>query len=99
MERLVPGLVGAFVGRLRMPPGSSFTSWWRSPTENLAVGGARDSQHLWGAAVDVTGNLAAIESAARSAGLVPVRYGRHVHIQAWPAGLARQVGLPQALRL
>jgi hypothetical protein len=47
----------------------------------------------------VVGDQAAIVEAARSAGLVPVRFARHVHIQAWPAGVARRIGLPQALGL
>ena len=28
------------------------SSWWRSPSRNLEVGGNRDSQHLIGTAVD-----------------------------------------------
>lgn len=100
VERFVPGLVGAFVHRLGFVRGvSAWTSWYRSPTENHRLGGARDSQHLWAAAVDAVGDLRAIEESARAAGLRPVRFSRHVHIQAWPAGLGRRIGLPQALGL
>lgn len=100
VERVVPGLVRAFVQRLgSMPPGTQATSWYRTPGENAAVGGAADSQHQWAAAVDLVGNLGAIEDAARRAGLVAVRAATHVHVQAWPAGLGRQVGLPQSLGL
>jgi len=97
MERFVPGLLPTFVALVNRVPFSSVNSWWRSPSDNERVGGAADSQHLWAAAVDVSGDLDAIETGARESGLIPVRFARHVHIQAWPAGVARQVGLPQAL--
>ncbi len=66
------------------------TSWWRSTSSNLAAGGAEYSQHLIATAVDAypdSGNLEALEAAFRRAGLIPVRYPRHVHAQLYQAGV------------
>jgi len=76
------------------------TSWYRSPSHNRRVGGDPDSQHLVGAALDVVtekpGKLAA--EFARF-GWQAVNEGDHLHLQAWPAGIARRVGLLDALGL
>lgn len=98
VERLVPGLLPTFVELVNRVQGvSEFTSWWRGTSSNARVGGLPDSQHLWAAAVDVTGDLDRIQRTAIAQGLVAVRFPRHVHIQAWPAGTARRIGLVQAL--
>jgi len=98
---LVPGLLPAFVQVVTAaaPPGTGLSSWWRSPRENSRVGGATDSQHLWAAAADLVGDNRAITAAMRRAGLVAVDSGTHVHVQAWPAGAARRIGLVRALQL
>ncbi len=100
MEGLVPGLLNEFVRRvLRVQGVGAFTSWWRGTGQNSRVGGSPDSQHLWAAAVDVTGDLRAIERSATRQGLIAVRFPGHVHIQAWPAGAARRVGLIDRLSI
>jgi hypothetical protein len=80
------------------------TSWWRSLVDNRAVNGEPDSQHLVGLALDVVPakqNLrSAIDEAAASFtefGFVAVPASRHLHIQTFPAGLLRSVGVLDAL--
>ena len=100
VERLVPGLLPEFVSRVvRVQGVRVFTSWWRGTGDNARVGGSPDSQHLWAAAVDVTGDLDSIERSAAALGLIAVRFARHVHIQAWPAGVARRIGFIGALSI
>ena len=101
MDRLVPGLLPAFVSAVvaGAPRGTTATSWWRGSSANQRVGGSPDSQHLWAAGVDLVGDLDSIERGMRAQGLVVVRGPSHVHVQAWPAGAARRLGLPQALGL
>lgn len=101
-QTIVPGLIDAFVLRVnRVPSVVRYNSWWRSVAENFRVSGDRNSQHLWACAVDVNGDLAAIEREARNVGLVVVRLsgrnGPYIHLQAWPAGVAAKFGLPQKL--
>jgi len=79
------------------PPGTFLTSWFRSPAENRRVGGLAESQHLWAAAVDLAGDLPEIARGMRRQGLIAVEDADHVHVQAWPAGTARRVGLLRAL--
>jgi len=70
------------------------TSWWRSEAQNRAVGGATDSQHLFGFALDiVAARPDRIEQLAREAGLIAVVEMDHVHVQLFPAGFLRQFGL------
>lgn len=70
----------------------SVTSWWRSPSYNREVGGAEESQHLLGIAVDAqASDLARLEAAFRAQGMRTIRYSRHVHAQTWPAGVARPI--------
>lgn len=81
-----------FIRRLKaaasVVPGSTVTSWWRSPTHNRDVGGAIYSQHLLGFAVDVVSpNPVRFANAVRSVGLVAIDEGDHVHVQAYPSGL------------
>lgn len=80
------------------------TSWFRSPFENRAVNGQPDSQHLVGLALDVVpakANLRfAVNEAAATfaeAGFVAVPAPTHLHIQTFPAGLLRRVGVLDAL--
>lgn len=82
------------------------TSWYRSPFQNRAVGGETDSQHLVGLALDVVpgkGNfkLAVSEASGRfmEAGFLTVPAERHLHIQTFPAGLLREVGVFDAIEV
>lgn len=73
------------------------TSWWRSPAENMRVGGHPDSQHLVGAAIDAVPASAQVARVLDAAGFAVVREATHVHAQAWPAGAARRAGLLDAV--
>lgn len=103
VERWAPGIYQAFwsamIGALQsMPVG--VTSYWRDPAANAAVGGLSDSQHLIGLGIDLI--PAEMDEAARrltSRGLIVVPYPTHLHVQAWPAGIARRAGLLDALGL
>ncbi len=76
------------------------TSWYRTPAENVRVGGSGPrgygvggplSQHLIGLAVDLVG---ADAQALRREGLLVIDQGTHVHVQGWPAGVLDElVGL------
>lgn len=81
-------------------PRVRLTSWWRDSRTNRRVGGSADSQHLIGLGLDlVSPQPEALAAAARTRGLVAVVYPTHVHIQAWPAGVARDEGILSALGL
>lgn len=69
------------------------TSYIRTPQRNAEVGGAPESQHLIGTALDVTGPTERFADFARQLGLVVVDEGSHVHLQLFPAGGARAAGL------
>lgn len=82
------------------------TSWFRSPNENRRAGGLRDSQHLVGLALDVepgkgTSALAINEAVQifRRFGFEAFPFEKHVHVQTFPKGVLRQVGILDALRL
>lgn len=82
------------------------TSWHRSPSQNRRVGGHPDSQHLVGLAFDVVPGkgqslLAINEAAQRFAeqGFTVVPEPTHVHVQTFPSGVLREVGILDALRL
>jgi len=95
VERYVPGLYGAFWSRLvsGATRETRATSWFRTSTRNEQVGGQPDSQHLLGLAIDLwEPDLDDLAARMRATGLVTVRYGGHVHVQAWPAGTARRRG-------
>jgi len=97
VERWAPGIWDAFMlaawqAYQREP--FQVTSWWRSPSRNLEVGGDPDSQHLIGTAFDCT--LAAA-AALRGVGFQVVEYHSHAHAQVWPAGAARRAGLLDAI--
>lgn len=90
-RQLVPGFVGA------LRPGVVPTSWWRSPMENRRVGGAPESQHLFGFAADFDAprdrrQLLTIADDLRRAGFVTVVEFDHVHAQAFPPGALRRAG-------
>jgi len=114
-DKLLPGIwqqwASAVEGALNAidvgaPGQTTITSWHRSPSDNRRVGGHPDSQHLVGLAFDVIPgkgqNALAINEAAQAfarAGFVVVAEPTHVHVQTFPAGVLRQVGILDALRL
>lgn len=82
-----------FIGRvneLRAAAGTpAMHSWFRTLYVNRINGGAPDSQHLLGFAVDLARkNVPAQLAAARRLGLIAVDEPakNHVHVQAYPAG-------------
>lgn len=105
VDRWAPGIYRAFwealVGGLQGVP-VSVTSYWRDPTVNAAVGGLADSQHLIGLGIDIApeaGRMGEAASILQARGLTVVSYPSHLHVQAWPAGVARRAGLLDALGL
>jgi len=114
-DRLLPGIwpqwaQAAEAALTRIDAGdfgeTTITSWHRSPLENKRVGGHPDSQHLVGLAFDVVPgkgqNLLALNEAAQSfqaQGFTVDVEPTHVHVQTFPAGVLRQVGILDALRL
>ncbi len=96
--------VRAYVQRVNAAAGSARpTSWYRSPQDNVRVGGSGRppygvggplSQHLVGLGSDwVTPNPSALVAAFRRVGLIAVDEFSHVHVQAWQRGvLDRLVG-------
>lgn len=77
----------------RDAPDIQFTSWWRNDAFNRSVGGAFDSQHLAGFAVDLVASRPdVVQQLARQVGLIPVVEMDHVHIQLFPAGLLARIG-------
>jgi hypothetical protein len=75
-------------------PSMIATSWYRSDSENRRVGGHPESQHLFGFALDVVSeNPEYVVTSSRSLGLVAVDEIDHVHIQIFPAGFLRSLGL------
>ena len=101
VEHAAPGGYALFLARLRRGVTGSvtFTSWWRDPASNAAVGGDAASQHLIGWAVDVVPaeRIDQLAASMRSAGLVAVEYSSHVHVQLLPAGLLARSGLVTAI--
>jgi len=104
VERWAPGIYNELVRRVisaasATPFSVGVTSWWRGPSDNLHAGGSPDSQHLLGLAIDLTpvsGQL--LENLSR-VGLIAVDERDHIHVQAWPAGVARAAGILDALGL
>lgn len=98
--RIWPNFVAA--ARVGLQPGSFVTSWWRSPSHNVSVGGSADSQHQLGTAFDVVaapGQRAEQAAQLRRAGFRVVDEMSHLHVQVFEAGAARRVGLLGALGL
>jgi len=84
------------LGQLQVGPSLNLTSWYRDPATNARVGGAPQSQHLLGLAIDVDGDPAELDRfavLAQHVGLTAVLEQSHLHIQALPAGRAAAFGL------
>lgn len=101
---VAPRFWGQFFSELTgsVTPNTRASSWWRSQEKNLEVGGNRDSQHLIATAIDLVGPEAEkrqIIADLTNFGWVVVDEGDHLHAQAWPAGLARSIGLLDFLGL
>lgn len=80
----------------RFPGRVGVSSWFRTPEKNRIEGGARESQHLFGLAMDLTGPadlLPAITTVAQQNHLIAVQERGHVHIQAFPAGALARAGV------
>lgn len=97
VESRVPGVYNRFLRAVHSTGAIAATSWYRDPVRNRVVGGASQSQHLLGLAADLIPRpgvgMHQLAEAARAAGLVAVPYDRHVHVQAWTRGTARQLRL------
>ncbi len=114
-ENLFPGFWGRWLGAadsaLRQIDAEAvddiiITSWWRSALHNRAVNGQPDSQHLLGLALDIVfpkanARFVIDEAAATFAefGFVAVPASKHLHIQTFPAGLLRRVGVFDAISI
>lgn len=103
LELLVSGwlpYISAIVQRANLllwaVPSATPTSWFRSPEENRDVGGQAESQHLFGLAVDFTGDpgtIARLAGHALALDLTPVQERDHLHIQLFPAGALGRAGV------
>jgi len=112
-ETLFPGFWRVWIGAAQLAldeidadagGDTIITSWFRSPSQNRAVGGDPDSQHLVGLALDVipgkgSFQLAVNEASGRFAevGFIPVPFQTHLHVQTFPARVLREVGILDAL--
>lgn len=100
IRELTP-LLRSFLLRLADTPidrSTRVTSWYRSPLQNLEVGGAPESQHLAGLAIDVVNLPPGALRVLANAGLVVVPFASHVHVQLGPAGFLRAQGLLELVR-
>jgi len=114
-ETILPGFwrvwIGAAEAALREIDNDAggdtvITSWFRSPAENRRVGGDPDSQHLVGLALDIVPGKPAILLAVAEAsdkfeqvGFLVLPTRTHLHIQTFPAGVLREAGVMDALRV
>ena len=73
-------------------PGLRLTSFYRNQLETRRVGGARESQHLVGLAVDIAGPRESLNLLASRSGLPFEEFRGHVHIQLYPAGFLGKRG-------
>jgi len=77
-----------------LQPGQKISSWYRDPLTNQREGGAPQSQHLFGLALDVVGpGQRLTQSIARDAQLIAVQEFDHLHIQLLPAGVLQRIGV------
>ena len=101
-ERWQPGFWTLWIRSFRAGASSAggikASSWWRSAPDNAAVGGARESQHLVGLAVDVEAADPARAAASFSrAGFTVVDEGSHLHLQTFQPGALARHGVFSAL--
>ncbi len=76
---------GAAVSAAR--PRGVLTSWYRSPSENAGVSGARLSQHLVGLAADVVvDDPARFARALEREGMTVIQGASHLHVHMLPVG-------------
>jgi len=102
LEEWAPGFWDRFfsavwAGYYRYGKPMQVTSWWRTVSRNADAGGHPESQHLVGTAFDVLPADPALEGAMEMAGFIGVMRPTHLHLQAFPAGLLRQVGFLSAV--
>jgi len=104
VTRWVPGFWPLFFGAANsgILPASRVTSWYRTRSSNLRVGGSRDSQHLIGTAFDLVhapGEKFRQVGRLRDRGFLVTVGLDHVHAQAFEAGTPRSSGLLRAVGL
>lgn len=102
MDQFIPGIWPVFVraANSALGPGDTVTSWWRSPEKNADVGGHAESQHLVGLAFDVSSlSPPDIARLLRSVGFTTIEAARHVHAQAFQAGVLGRAGVFEVLGL
>jgi len=85
MIQLVRAIIAADAQGLRF----RITSWYRDPDRNERVGGSPASQHLVGLAFDLAPADERLADSLRSAGMIVVNEGDHLHVQVWTAGTLR----------
>jgi len=86
----VAGVFFQFPGRVGV------SSWFRTPEKNRIEGGAPESQHLFGLAMDLSGPgalLPDVVAVARANHLIAVQERGHVHVQMFPAGALARAGV------
>lgn len=93
----LPGIYARFlipIIEAPFPGDTVVTSWYRDFVHNREVGGAPQSQHLLGLALDLTSRRPEeILGALRPTGLTVIGESTHVHVQALPAGQPALLGL------
>jgi len=86
----VAGVFFQFPGRVGV------SSWFRTPESNRMAGGAAESQHLFGLAMDLSAPgqiLPDVVQVARANHLIAVQEKGHVHVQAFPKGALARAGV------